>query len=108
MSVAANSISLEVSKGAETKDDFAAEHEAKDWLNPLNDNLFLMFNNVDDVALVFQVWPSNNKGSSLIIRRYSSVAWKEAMEVVNLLFPVTLGDEPSYDNDGIDWDGSLT
>ena len=51
-----------------------------------------MFDNVDAIDLLLQVWPSSNNGFILITTRSSSVAWKRATEVVHLQsFPQNLG-----------------
>ena len=80
----AKKIGLNLSKEDETDDNAQAAQRVKDWLNALKASFLVVFDNVDSIDLLLQMWPSNGKGSILITTRSSSVAWKRAANVIHL------------------------
>ncbi|KAL8908946.1 MAG: hypothetical protein Q9207_000522 [Kuettlingeria erythrocarpa] len=80
----AKRVGLDLSKEDEIDDNAQAAQRVKDWLNALKASFLVVFDNVDSVDLLLQMWPSNAKGSILITTRYSSVAWKRAANVIHL------------------------
>lgn len=80
----AKNIGLNLSKNDELDDDVLAAQKVKDWFNALKVNFLIVFDNVESIDILLQMWPSNSKGSILITTRSSSVAWKRAANVIHL------------------------
>lgn len=75
---------LGLPKGDDSEDDYQASLKVKDWLNGSGRRFLLIFDNVDQIDILLQVWPSSEKGSILITTRSPSVASKRATEVMHL------------------------
>lgn len=80
----AKKIGLNLPKEDEPDDDVQAAQKVKDWFNALKASFLIVFDNVDSIDLLLQMWPSNGKGSILITTRSSSVAWKRAANVIHM------------------------
>lgn len=80
----AKNVGLNLSKNDELDDDAQAAQKVKDWFNTLKVSFLVVFDNVESIDLLLQMWPSNGKGSILITTRSSFVAWKRAENVVHL------------------------
>ena len=80
----AKNVGLHPSKNDELDDDAQAAQKVKDWFNALKISFLIVFDNVDSIDLLLQMWPSRGKGSILITTRSSSVAWKKAAYVIHL------------------------
>ena len=70
--------------GDEKQDAYQAGMKVRDWLNTSGRRYLLVFDNVDQIELLLQIWPSNTTGSILITTVYSEVASKRAREVLQL------------------------
>lgn len=75
---------LGLPKGDESEDDYQASLKVKDWLNGSGRRFLLIFDNVGQIDILLQVWPSSEKGSILITTRSPSVASKRATDVMHL------------------------
>lgn len=75
---------LGLPKGDDSEDDYQASLKVKDWLNESGRSFLLIFDNVEQIDILLQVWPSSEKGSILITTRSPSVASKRATEVMHL------------------------
>lgn len=75
---------LGLPKGDESEDDYQASLKVKDWMNGSGRRFLLIFDNVEQIDILLQVWPSSEKGSILITTRSPSVASKRATEVMHL------------------------
>lgn len=71
-------------KGDESEDDYQASLKVKDWLNGSGRRFLLIFDNVEQIDILLQVWPSSEKGSILITIRSPLVVLKRATEVMHL------------------------
>lgn len=80
----AKKVGLSLSKTDELDDDAQAAQKVKDWFNSLKVNFLVVFDNVESIDLLLQMWPSNDNGSILITTRSSSIAWKRAANVIHL------------------------
>ena len=80
----AKNVGLNLSKEDEPDDDAQAAQKVKDWFNTVKGSFLIVFDNVDSIDLLLQMWPSNGRGSILITTRSSSVAWKRAANVIHL------------------------
>lgn len=80
----AKNVDLNLPKEDELDDDAQAAQKVKDWFNALKVCFLIVFDNVESIDLLLQMWPSNGKGSILITTRSSSVAWKRAANVIHL------------------------
>ena len=84
-------------KSKETEDDYQASPKVRDWLNSSNHSFLLIFDNVDKIDMLLQVWPASTKGSILITTRSPSVAAKRSNEIMHLEpFTAQLGPEALY------------
>lgn len=77
-------IGLNLSKNDKLDDDAQAAQKVKNWFNALKVGFLIVFDNVDSIDLLLQMWSSNGKGSILITTRSSSIAWKMAANVIHL------------------------
>lgn len=75
---------LGLPKGDDSEDDYQASLKVKDWLNESGRRFLLIFDNVEQIDILLQVWPSSEKGSILITTRSPSVASKRATKVMHL------------------------
>ncbi|KAH0545465.1 hypothetical protein FGG08_000466 [Glutinoglossum americanum] len=65
-------------------EDFQASLKVRDWLNTSGRRFLLIFDNVDTIDLLLQVWPASDKGSILITTRSLSMASRHATDIMNL------------------------
>lgn len=75
---------LGLPKGDDSEDDCQASSKVKDWLNGSGRSFLLIFDNVEQINILPEVWPSSEKGSILITTRSPSVASERANEVMYL------------------------
>lgn len=75
---------LGLPNGDDSVDDYHVSTEIKDWLNRAGQRYLLIFDNVEQINIILQVWPSSEQGSILITTRSPSVASKRANEVMHL------------------------
>ncbi len=75
---------LGLPKSDDSEDDYQASLKVKDWLNTSDRRFLLIFDNVQQINILLQVWPASEKGSILITTRSPSVASKRAAEVMRL------------------------
>ena len=75
---------LGLTKGDDAEDDSIASVRVRDWLNTSGCRFLLMFDNVDHIELLLQIWPGNVKGSIIMTTRSSSVAAKRATNLLHL------------------------
>jgi predicted ATPase len=59
---------------ASEKDDCEIVGKVRDWLNTTSKPFLLVFDNVDNIELLGQIWPASNQGSIIITTRSPSVA----------------------------------
>ena len=85
---------LGLPKETDTEDDYQASLKVKDWLNRSAHRFLLIFDNVDNIDTILQVWPASDKGSILLTTRSPAVAAKRARHTMNLgSFRVDAGPE---------------
>ncbi|KAK0702012.1 tpr repeat-containing protein [Lasiosphaeria miniovina] len=58
------------------EDDYQNVQRVRDWLNSAKKPFLLIFDNVDKIELLDQIWPASNKGSIIITTRSPSQASK--------------------------------
>lgn len=68
----------------DTEDGMQASLKVRDWLNTSGRRFLLIFDNVDKIDILLQVWPASDKGSILITTRSPAVASKRATNIVHL------------------------
>ncbi|KAI6520639.1 hypothetical protein MCOR16_008185 [Pyricularia oryzae] len=56
----------------------------KDWLNTCGKNFLLVFDNVDDVEILEQIWPASSHASVIITTRSPSVASRRSKKILRL------------------------
>ncbi|KAI9765919.1 MAG: hypothetical protein M1840_007060 [Geoglossum simile] len=79
-----------------------ASLKVRDWLNTSGRQFLLIFDNVDTIDILLQVWPAGNKGSILITTRSPSVASNRATDIMHLeSFTAEIGLEALYSLTGI-------
>ena len=66
------------------EDDYQASLKVKDWLNTMEQPFLLIFDNVEEIDILLQVWPANSQSSILITTRSPSVASKRASHLMHL------------------------
>ncbi|KAK3381006.1 tpr repeat-containing protein [Podospora didyma] len=62
----------------ESEDDCQNVQRVRDWLNSAKNPFLLIFDDVDNIELLDQIWPSSNKGSIIITTRSPSQAFQRA------------------------------
>lgn len=75
---------LGLPKTGEDEDDYQASLKVRDWLNTSGQRFLLIFDNVEKIDILLQVWPASNNGSILITTRSPSVASKRATNIMHL------------------------
>ena len=70
--------------GEDATDDYQAALKVKDWLNTAGYKFLLIFDNVDGIDILLQVWPASDTGSIIITTRSPSVALKRATKTIHL------------------------
>lgn len=89
-------------KANDIEDDNQATLKVRDWLNTSSCRFFLIFDNVDKIDTLLQVWPASDKGSILITTRSPAVASKRATDIMHLdSFTAEIGLEVLYSLTGI-------
>ncbi|KAF2267608.1 TPR-like protein [Lojkania enalia] len=66
------------------EDDYQSVQKFRDWLNNSGKPFLLIFDNVDDVRILSQIWPASAKGSIIITTRAPAVAAKRTKKVLQL------------------------
>lgn len=69
-------------KATVLKIDRQASLKVKDWLNESDRSFLLIFDNVEQINILLEVWPSSEKGSVLITTR-SPLVSERANEVIH-------------------------
>lgn len=102
LSVLAQKLGL---KENEDEDDSQASLKVRDWLNSSGHTFLLIFDNVERIDILLQVWPANTKGSLLITTRSPAVAAKRSNNIMHLEpFAARLGSEALYALTGFEGD----
>ena len=84
-------------KEGENEDDSQASLKVRDWLNSSGHTFLLIFDNVERIDILLQVWPASIKGSLLITTRSPAVAAKRSNDIMHLEpFAARLGPEALY------------
>jgi predicted ATPase len=88
---------LGLPKANESGDDYQASLKVRDWLNSSGHSFLLIFDNVDKINMLLQVWPASTKGSILITTRSPAVVAKRSNNIMHLEpFAAQLGPEALY------------
>jgi hypothetical protein len=88
---------LGLPKASENEDDSQASLKVRDWLNSSGHTFLLIFDNVERIDILLQVWPASTKGSLLITTRSPAVAAKRSNDIMHLEpFATHLGPEALY------------
>jgi predicted ATPase len=82
--LAAFASKLGLPKEAGGEDDYQSIQKVKDWLNNSGKTFLLIFDNVEDVRILSQIWPSSSKGSVIITSRSPAVAARRAKKTIQL------------------------
>jgi hypothetical protein len=75
---------LGLPKASENEDDSQASLKVRDWLNSSSHTFLLIFDNVERIDILLQVWPASTKGSLLITMRSPVVAAKRSNDIMHL------------------------
>ncbi|KXX82641.1 putative disease resistance protein RDL6 [Madurella mycetomatis] len=70
--------------GSTSEDDYQNVQRVRDWLNAARSPFLLVFDNVDNVELLDQIWPASNKGSIIITTRSPSQASRRTTDTLSL------------------------
>ena len=65
-------------------DDYQSVQKVRDWLNNSRKTFLLVFDNLEDVRILSQIWPASNKGSIIITSRSPAVAARRAKKTMHL------------------------
>ena len=65
-------------------DSYQAVQLIKDWLNTSAKRFLLIFDNVEDVNILNQIWPASNQGRIIITSRSLGIAYKRATNIIHL------------------------
>jgi len=88
---------LGLPKAKESEDDYQASLKVRDWLNSSGHSFLLIFDNVDKIDMLLQVWPASTKGSIMITTRSPAVAAKRSNDIMHLEpFAAQLGPDALY------------
>ena len=68
----------------DSEDDVRCIQKVRDWLNSSKKAFLLVFDNVDDIGLLDQIWPASNKGSITLTTRSPAVAVRRSKDVMHL------------------------
>jgi hypothetical protein len=74
---------LGLPKAGENEDDSQASLKVRDWLNSSGHTFLLIFDNVERIDTLLQVWPASTKGSLLITTRSPAVAAKRSNNIMH-------------------------
>lgn len=67
-----------------SEDDYGNVQKVRDWLNQSHKTFLLIFDNVDNIELLDQIWPASSKASVIITTRSPSLAAKRAATTMSL------------------------
>lgn len=91
------------------EDDYQCIQKVRDWLNRAGRPFLLIFDNVDKIELLDQIWPASDKGSIIITTISPSQASKRTTTTIPLMpfspetgigvFKSLTGVEPTADDD---------
>jgi hypothetical protein len=65
-------------------DDYQSVQKVRDWLNNSGKTFLLVFDNLEDVSILSQIWPASKKGSIIITSRSPAVAARRAKKIMHL------------------------
>lgn len=82
LATAANNLGLPL--GDDSQDDYQSAMKIRDWLNSTSRRILLVFDNVEKIDILLQVWPLTDKGSIVITTRSPTVALKRATKTIHL------------------------
>ncbi|KAL1855079.1 hypothetical protein Plec18167_002063 [Paecilomyces lecythidis] len=68
----------------EDKNAYNSIHKVRDWLNVSGKTFLLVFDNVENIELLDQIWPAGDRGSLILTTRSLNVASKRTMNVMKL------------------------
>ncbi len=83
LSTFASRLGLPKNKGG-GDDDYQSVQKVNEWLNHSGKNFLLVFDNLEDVSILSQIWPSSTKGSIIITSRSAAVASRRAKKTMHL------------------------
>lgn len=66
------------------EDDYQSVQKVRDWLNNSEKTFLIIFDNLEDVHILSQIWPTSNKGSIIITSRSPAVAARRAKMILQL------------------------
>jgi predicted ATPase len=96
-SVLAQKLGLPKAKESEDDYQYQASLKVRDWLNSSGHSFLLIFDNVDKIDMLLQVWPASTKGSIIITTRSPAVAAKRSNDIMHLEpFAAQLGPNALY------------
>ena len=75
---------LGLPRSSENDDDSQASLKVRDWLNSSGHTFLLIFDNVDKIDILLQVWPASTRGSILITTRSPGVASRRSNATMHL------------------------
>lgn len=75
---------LRLPKEGGGEDDYQSIQKVKDWLNNSGKTFLIIFDNVEDVHILSQIWPTSSKGSVIITSRSPAVAARRAKMIMQL------------------------
>jgi len=67
-----------------SEDDYQGVQKVRDWLNTSKKPFLLIFDNVENINILDQIWPASDKGSIIITTRSLSQASKRASNTLAL------------------------
>lgn len=76
----------------EDEGEYQCVQKVRDWLNSSGHSFLLVFDNVDNLQLLDQIWPASDKGSIIITTRSPAVASGKTTKTLSLgCFPDDVG-----------------
>lgn len=75
---------LGISGSEDVEDDYQSIQKVRDWLNTSEKTFLLVFDNVENDAILNQIWPTSARGSVIITCRSQSVASKRTADSIHL------------------------
>lgn len=83
LSTFASKLGLPKKEGS-SDDDYQSVQKVRDWLNNSGKTFLLVFDNLEDVNILSQIWPASDKGSIIITSRSAAVAARRAKKIMHL------------------------
>jgi hypothetical protein len=71
-------------KEGSSNDDYQSVQRLRHWFNNSGKTFLLMFDNLEDVNILSQIWPASNKGSILITSQSPAVMARRAKKTMQL------------------------